>query len=367
MMENNDKKYWLGLSKIHGLGPQRFKKLYSYFDSMESAWTADFNEFKLAGLEESVARNIIEERKDINLDREIEKLIREKIELVTVLDKEYPQLLSEIYDPPAILYYKGNLESTGDEFAISAVGTRKYSSYGKQITEKIIGELASQEITIVSGLALGIDALVHETTLTHGGRTIAVLGSGLFRENIYPSKNRYLADRICGNNGLLVSEYPPETLPLKGHFPQRNRIIAGLSVATLVLEAPERSGALITAKHALEFNRDVLAVPGNINSINASGTNNLIKLGAKLITSAADVLEVLDLSQIKDFVSNRKIVADSKEEEILLEFLSNEPIHINELIKSSSLDTAMVNSTLVLMEMRGKVKNLGNQMYILAR
>jgi len=366
-MENNDKKYWLGLSKIHGLGAQRFKKLYNYFDSMKSAWTADFNEFKQAGLEESVAQNIIEERKDINLDQEIEKLIREKIETVTVLDKEYPKLLSEIYDPPAILYYKGNLESAGDEFAISAVGTRKYSSYGKQVTEKIIGELARQEITIVSGLALGIDGLVHETTLTHGGRTIAVLGSGLFRENIYPSKNRYLADRICGNNGLLLSEYPPETIPLKGHFPQRNRIIAGLAVATLVLEAPEHSGALITAKYALEFNRDVLAVPGNINSLNASGTNNLIKLGAKLITSAADVLEVLDLSQIKDFVSNRKIVADSKEEEILLEFLSGEPVHINELIKSSSLDTAVVNSTLVLMEMRGKVKNLGNQMYILGR
>ena len=187
----------------------------------------------------------------------------------------------------------------------------------------------------------------------------------LFRS--YPAQNRYLFDRIIANGGLIVSEYPPETMPLKGRFPQRNRIIAGLTLATLVIEAPERSGALITARYALEYNRDVLAVPGDIYNTNAQGTNNLIRLGAKSITSAADVLEVLNLRQVKNFVASKKIVADSKEEEILLKFLSREPIHINGLISKSQLDTAVVNSTLVLMEMKGKIKNLGNQMYVRAR
>lgn len=364
---SNDKKYWLGFSKINGIGAIRFKKIYSGFSSMEEAWHAEAFKFKSIGLEDSVIENILEERKNINLDEEIEKLHREQIEVVTLLDDKYPKLLKEIYDPPALLYYKGNLEDERDEFAIGAVGTRKFSAYGKLATERIIGQLAKNDISIVSGLALGIDSVAHEITLANSGRTVSVVGGGLSQENIYPSKNRYLFERIIGNGGLILSEYPPETMPLKGHFPRRNRIIAGLSVATLVIEAPERSGALITAKYALEFNRDVLAVPGNINSFNSAGANNLIKLGAKLVTSASDVLEVLDLKQIKNFVANRKIVADSKEEEILLGILSDEPIHINELIKNSRLDTPVVNSTLVLMEMRGKVKNLGNQMYVVAK
>lgn len=363
----DDIKYWLGLSLIQGVGAMRFKKLISYFDSMRAAWQADFNDFKKAGLEDGVAQNIIDERKNINLDEEMEKLEGENISLVTILDDNYPKLLKEIYSPPALLYYRGNLENEGDEFAIAAVGTRKFSPYGKQVTENIIAELAYQGITTVSGLALGIDALVHDTTVKNGGRTISVLGSGLDRQNIYPSSNRYLVQKILDQDGLIVSEYPVGTLALQGHFPQRNRIIAGLSVATLVIEAPEESGALITARYALEFNRDVLAVPGNIYNRTAAGTNNLIKLGAKLVTSAADVLEVLNMKEVKEFIQTKKISPDSNEEKIILENLSGEPVHINELIKASGLDTATVNSTLVLMEMKGKVKNLGNQMYVTAR
>jgi DNA processing protein len=363
----NDIKYWLGLSKIQGVGAMRFKKLISYFDSMQSAWQADFGQLKRTGLEESVIRNIIEERKNINLDEEMETLERQKINLVTILDDEYPKLLKEIYSPPALLYYKGNLEDEGDEFAVAAVGTRKFSSYGKQVTQDIISQLVRQGITTVSGLALGIDSMVHDVTLRQAGRTISVLGSGLDEQNIYPSSNRYLAQKILENNGLLISEYPIGTLPLQGHFPQRNRIIAGLTVATLVIEAPEESGALITARYALEFNRDVLAIPGNIYNQNALGTNNLIKLGAKLVTSAADVAEVLNMKEVKEFVQTKKILPDSNEEKIILEILSTEPIHINQLIKESGLLTSVVNSTLILMEMKGKVKNLGNQMYVTAR
>ncbi len=366
-MENNDLKYWLGFSNIQGIGTVRFKKLYNYFDSMASAWQADFKAFKQAGLENSVIQNIVEERKNINLDEELEKLVATDIKAITILDKNYPKLLKEIYNPPALLYYRGNLVETGDEFAVAIVGTRKFSTYGKQVTETLTAELVNQGVITVSGLALGIDSITHTITVKNKGRTISVLGSGLDQQNIYPSSNRYLAEQILATNGLLISEYPPGTMPLQGYFPQRNRIIAGLAIATLVIEAPESSGALITAKHALEFNRDVLAIPGNIYNLNAKGTNNLIKLGAKLITGVEDVLETLNIKEVKDFISTKKITPDSKEEEILIKLLSHEPIHINELIKNSKLDTPIVNSTIVLMEMKGKVKNLGNNMYVLGR
>jgi len=367
LLMNKDLKYWLGLSKIQGVGAVRFRKLYNYFDSMQSAWQASFSDFKQAGLEDAVAQSIIGERKNIDLDEEVEKLIKENIKVVTALDNDYPKLLKEIYSPPGLLYYKGNLVDAGDEFAIAVVGTRKFSAYGKQVTETITAELVNQGVATVSGLALGIDSMVHDITIKNNGRTISVLGSGLDKQSIYPSSNRYLAEKILATNGLLVSEYPPGTMPLQGHFPQRNRIIAGLAVATLVIEAPASSGALITAKNAIEFNRDVLAIPGNIYNINAQGTNNLIKLGAKLVTSVEDILEMLNIKEVKEFITTRKITPDSKEEEILINLLSAEPLHINNLIKMSKLDTAAVSSTIVLMEMKGKVKNLGNNMYVLGR
>ena len=334
---------------------------------MQRAWQASFDELKQSGLEKSVIQNIIDERKNINLDEETEKMLREDIKAVTLADKHYPRLLKEIYASPALLYYKGQLYDAADDFSVAIVGTRKLSSYGRQVTETLTAQLAQQNISIVSGLALGIDALAHQTAIKNKGRTIAVLGSGLDKQNIYPSSNRYLADQILAHNGLIVSEYPIGTLPLQGHFPQRNRIIAGLAAATLVIEAPEKSGALLTAKYALEANREVLAVPGSIYNTNSVGTNNLIKLGAKLISQTADVLEALNMEEVKSLIENKKIVADSKEEETLLDYLSKQPQHINELIKRSQLSTATVNSTLVLMEMKGKVKNLGGQMYVLAR
>lgn len=366
-MENQDLKYWLGLNKIQGVGAVKIKRLCNYFDSMQTAWQAGFDDFKKAGIDDKTTENIISERKNIDLNFEIEKLIANDIKAVTIVDKNYPKLLKEIYNPPSLLYYKGNLVEAGDEFAIAVVGTRKFSNYGKQVTETLTAELVNQGVVTVSGLALGVDSMVHDITVKNRGRTISVLGSGLDQQNIYPSSNRNLAEKILATNGLLISEYPPGTAPLQGHFPQRNRIIAGLAVATLVIEAPASSGALITAKHAVEFNRDVLAIPGNIYNTNSQGTNNLIKLGAKLVTNIEDILETLNIKEIKEFIANKKITPDSKEEEILINLLSSEPAHINELIKTSKLDTAVVSSTMVLMEMKGKIKNLGNNMYILSR
>lgn len=360
-------KYWLSMARIPGLGPARLRRIWEHFDSMKRAWEADLENLRGAGLEQKIAEDIVIMRSEINPDDELLKAERDGISIVTLADVNYPKLLKEIYSPPAILYYKGTLKGEGDEFAVAMVGTRKYSSYGKQVAMSIAGELANQGITTISGLAIGIDALVHEATVNNNGRTIAVLGSGIGEADIYPAINRYLAKKVIEKGGLVLSEYPSGTVPIKQNFPQRNRIISGLAVATLVIEAPESSGALLTAQYALEQNRDVMAVPGSIYSANAVGPNNLIKLGAKLVSSANDVLEALNMTRVKEFIDNRKIVPETKEEALVLEILTNEPTHIDELIKKTGLTTAQANSTLVLMEMKGKVRNIGNMMYVIAR
>jgi len=362
-----DLKYWVGFSGISKIGPSRFKKLYNYFENLEQAWNADLSELIKCGLEENIAREIILKREEINVDEVMEKLDQEGINVLTIKDEKYPKLLKEIYSPPALLYYKGRLSPEQDEFSLAVVGTRKFSSYGRQVTPEIVRTLAKSGLVIVSGLALGIDSLAHEASLDVKGRTLAVLGSGLDRENIYPSYNRYLADEIVDSGGLLISEYPPGTRPLKHFFPQRNRIISGLSLGTLVIEAPEDSGALLTARYALEQNREIFAVPGSIYNENSFGTNNLIKMGAKLVSSAQDILEALDLTLVKEFVENKKIIPDSKEEALILEHLSSEPIHIDELVRRTNLDTKTVNSTLTLMEMKGRARNLGGMMYVISR
>ncbi len=367
MASQEEIKYWLALSRIPGLGATRLKRLWEHFDSMKRAWESDLENLRGAGVEQKIAEEIIFSRREINPDEELLKIERAGIQVVTLAEANYPKLLKEIFNPPAVLYYRGELSGAGDEFAVGVVGTRKYSTYGRQVTVNIVSELANQGITTVSGLALGIDAIVHEATIGKQGRTIGVLGSGIGEGDIYPSINRYLAKKVIENGGLLVSEYAPGTVPIKQNFPQRNRIISGLSVATLVIEAPETSGALLTAKYALEQNRDVMAVPGNIYNANAVGTNNLIKLSAKLVTSANDVLDALNMKQVKEFINNRKIVPDTKEEALILPVVSDQPAHVDEIIKETGLTTAQVNSTLILMEMKGKVRNLGNMMYTIAR
>ncbi|OGF47517.1 DNA protecting protein DprA, partial [Candidatus Falkowbacteria bacterium RIFOXYD2_FULL_35_9] len=261
---------------------------------------------------------------------------------------------------PPLIYYKGMIEQLSGP-TIAIVGTRRMSSYGKLMTEKIARELVENQICIVSGLAVGVDAIAHITSLNFNGITAAVLGSGLSSYNIYPSINRKLAHNILEKNGVLISEYPPEMLPLKHNFPLRNRIIAGLSLATIVVEAGESSGALITAKYALEFNREIFAVPGNANSLTSAGPNNLIKQGANLITSAEDIFLNLNLQ----YTTNRreKISADSPIQQIILDQLSFEPIHINNLQKQTNLSAAELNASLTIMELQGKVRNLGNMHY----
>ncbi len=365
--KNSDIKYWVAFSLLPKVGPVRLRKIMNYFSSFKHAWGASMSELINAGIEKNIAENILINRKSINPDLEMQKLEQEGIKVITIKNERYPKLLKEIYAPPILLYYKGEFSSAKDEFALAIVGTRKFSNYAQQVAPQITHELAQAGLVIVSGLALGIDALAHESCVEAGGRTIAVLGSGLDKQSIYPSYNRHLADKILANGGLLLSEFPIGTQPLKHNFPQRNRIVAGLSLGSLIIEAPEKSGALITARYSLEENREVFAVPGSIYNKNSFGSNNLIKQGAKMVTCAKDVLEALDLSLVKNFVETKQISPDSPEEEKVLEYLSHDPLHVDNLVKQTGLDIKTLNSTLTLMEMKGKIKNLGGMMYVVSR
>ena len=362
----NDLKYWLALSQFYKFGPAKFKRLKNYFPNIEAAYKASLKDYLRAGIEEKVAEEFMIFKHQIEPDKLLENLYKEKLRAITIEDPAYPKLIKQIYDPPFILYYRGSPEAF-DGYLLAVVGARKYSAYGAQVTEKLTKELAFNKLTIVSGLALGIDTLAHSAAIEARGKTIAVLGSGLDQKNIYPSQNRYLADKIQAHGGLILSEYPIGTMPLKHHFPQRNRIISGLSSATLVIEAGEKSGALITAFHALEQNREVFAVPGSIYSGVSEGTNRLIAMGAKLVAGAKDIIETLNLAEAAAYIENKKIIPDTDEEKLILTRLSYEPVHIDELKQLTKLDTSIINSTLTIMEMKGMVKNLGNMQYVLAR
>jgi len=293
---NPQAKYFNAFNLINGIGPITFKKILNHFNHLSNAWSSNINEFNQIGLNKSVIEQIKIKRPKINPDWEMEKLLRENIDLITIQDKNYPKLLKEIYAPPALLYIKGNLEPN-DKISIGIVGTRNPSSYGNQITPLITKDLSNFGLTIISGLAKGIDTLAHQATLNANGRTIAVLGTGIDKKSIYPAINIQLAEEIT-HKGALISEFPIGTQPAAQNFPQRNRIISGLSLGVLVIEASEKSGSLITARNALEQNRDVFAIPGNVFSINSLGPNKLIKMGAKLVSQANDIIEELNLSTL---------------------------------------------------------------------
>lgn len=360
---NKDTKYWNAFNQNLKVGPVRFQKLYNYFENLSDAWHASGQELNESGLEKNVIDYITVKRKEIDPDIEMEKLLKENIKVITIKDESYPKILKEIYNPPALLYVRGQI-TPSDDLALGVVGTRKVSDYGKIVTPDIINDLSNNNITIISGLALGVDAMAHFYALKNSGRTIAVLGSGIDEKSIYPYANKILAQKII-ENGALISEYPIGTMPLKPNFPARNRIISGLSRGTLVIEAPESSGALITAKFSLEQNREVFAIPGNITSQNSIGPNNLIRMGAKLVTSAQDILDELNLNLATEFAKSKKIVPDSKEEESILKYVSKEPIHIDKLIAKTKLTASTLSSCLTLMEMKGKVRNLGGMMYVI--
>jgi len=359
----NDTKYWVGFNLIPGIGRVRFSLLEKHFGEMASAWRAPILELKAAGLESKITQAIIDHRPLISPDEEMEKLERLHIKALTWKDKAYPPRLKEIYDLPPVLYVRGSL-LPDDEWAVAVVGTRRSTIYGRQVTEDFVTDLARHKITIVSGLARGIDTVAHRAALEAGGRTIAILACGL--DLVYPPENAQLSRDIM-EHGSLVSEQPLGVPPRADYFPRRNRIMSGMSLGTLVVEAGETSGALITARLANEQNREVFAVPGSILSPNSQGTNYLIQEGAKLVRNYQDILEELNLSMAAQQLEMKELLPPTDTESQLLRKLSTEPVHVDEVCRTSGLPVSLVSSTLAMMELKGMVRQVGGMNYILAK
>ncbi|MFA6526144.1 MAG: DNA-processing protein DprA [Candidatus Buchananbacteria bacterium] len=350
-----DLKYWLALNKIPEFGPIKFHKILEFFDDIESAWQANLPELMAAGICEKDAQLIIINRSKINPDEELENLEKSGIKAITIRDNDYPINLKELFDAPAIIYYRGNINSLNRP-CLAVVGARKHTAYGQAAAEKIVPPLASAGITIVSGLALGIDAIAHKSAIKAKGLTVAVFGSDLSWQNIGPKTNFKLAEEIIETGGCLISEYSVPTVANKQTFPQRNRIVSGLSRGVLVIEAGEYSGSLITATCALEQNRDIFAVPDSIFSPYSAGANNLIKKGAKPVTTADDILGDWLCQETLKLDKNESLAPADELEKAVIDALFFEPLHLDKLCEVCQIRINVLASKLMLMELKGQVK-----------
>jgi DNA processing protein len=362
-LSGNDLRYWIGFNKVTGIGAVRLRALLDHFGTIEAAWQAPAGELQAAGLDKHTVERLILARRGLDLDTELEKLARGRVGVLTWDDAGYPHNLREVYAPPPVLYVRGTIEPH-DEFSVAVVGTRRASVYGKEAARMIGEGLAQASVTVVSGLAMGIDTIAHQTCITAGGRTLAVLGCGV--DVVYPAQNARLASQIV-EHGALVSEYPLGTRPDARNFPPRNRIISGLSLGTVVVEADMGSGARITADFAAEQGRDVFAVPGNIFARGCRGTNRLIQEGAKMVCAVGDILEELNLTMVGEQTQVRAAIPENPTEAALLARLSAEPTHVDELGRALGLPIAQVSSTLALMELKGMVRQVGGMNFVLAR
>jgi DNA processing protein len=357
------KRYWIGFNRVYGIGPARLRTLLDFFGDVEAAWQAPAEDLRAAGLGPKTIKALLETREHMDLDAEAAKVESLGFEVVTWEDDHYPQRLREIPAPPPVLYVWGEIKPK-DRWAVAVVGTRRATAYGKSVTREVACTLAASGVTVVSGLARGIDALAHHATLEVGGRTIAVLGSGLDR--IYPPEHRRLAESIA-DAGAVISDYPLGTRPEPQNFPPRNRIISGLALIVVIAEAGEGSGALITADFAAEQGREVFAVPGEITKRASRGTNRLIQSGARLLFSPEDVLEALNL----DVVARQEVAAlelpEDEAERRVLEALSGEPIHVDDLQASCGLPVSRITASLAMLELKGRARQVGGMHYIRVR
>jgi DNA processing protein len=357
------RKYWVGFNIVRAIGPAKVQALIDHFGSLEIAWNADVASLKRAGMDRRAIRNLTTVRAKLDLDAEMEKLERRNTTVLTWEDDSYPPLLRQVYAPPPVLYVRGQL-LPDDEWAVGVVGTRRATVYGREVTRRLSQDLARSRVTVVSGLARGIDSVAHQAALDAGGRTIAVMACGLDR--VYPPEHRNLAHAIL-ENGAWVSDYPLGVPPDAKNFPPRNRIISGLSLGVVVVEAGVRSGALITVDFAVEQGREVFAVPGNILNPTSAGCNRLIHDGAKMVLGIEDILEELNLTMVEHQVEVRAAVPADKAEAQLLELISDSPTHVDEICRASQLPIQEVSSALAMMELKGMVRQVGGMHYIVAR
>jgi DNA processing protein len=355
-----DRPYWVAFHFVPFIGPARIRKLQDHFGSLERAWTSDIGRLRSI-LDDRSHAALVKHRSEIDVTKLMERLGGDGISVVTLADDGYPALLREIGSPPPVLFYRGQLLET-DTTAVAVVGTRRVTPYGREMALRIGQGLAQAGVTVVSGLAKGVDGIAHQAALTAGGRTIAVLGSGVNR--IYPYEHTRLAGQIA-EQGAVISDYAPDRKPDAPNFPARNRIISGLSLGVVVVEAPERSGALITVDFAADQGRDVFAVPGPALSSSSVGTNKLIRDGARLVRNADDVLEDLQLrrqGEIDESVQQPLLL--NEEERRLVAVLTGDPQHIDDIADRSNMSLPGLSALLVTLELQGQVRNVGAQHYV---
>lgn len=356
-----DLPYWVAFRLAEVASTSRFEALIDAFGSLEAAWKADAAQLRrvLGGRERTLA-NVIRTRESLDIDRAMATLERAGVSVVSVADDGYPRLLREIAAPPPVLFYKGQFLET-DADAVAIVGTRRSSAYGRDLAVEIARGLAEAGVTVVSGLATGIDGHAHRAALEAGGRTFAVLGSGI--HDIYPREHNGLAKRVW-EQGALISDNLPDAKPDRWNFPARNRIISGLSLGVVVVEAPEKSGALITVDFAADQGRDVFAVPGLATSTTSAGCNRLLRDGARLVRNADDVLEDLRLRRESGQVEVQQPLVLDDDARRVLNVLTGEPRHIDDVAESSGLALPHVSGVLMTLELQQLVRNVGAHFYV---
>lgn len=354
--------FYLGFAVFPGIGPAKFQLLLSSFETAENAWDASVEDLTEV-IGEKLAEELGDFRKRFAPQKYAKELEEKGIGWVSLIDEVYPRLLKKIKNPPFVIFYKGDPSLLGAEKTIGIVGTRSISQYGREVTEMLTRELVAQDFVIVSGLALGVDGVAHETCLESGGKTIAVLGSGV--DICTPANHQKLYDRILAHDGLIVSILPPGEQPNKGSFPARNKIIAGLSLGVIVTEGTVDSGALYTADFARDMGRPVFSVPGPITSRLSAATSGLLKKGAIPVTSAEDVVDSLGIIALDKALTVKReaLRGDTFEEQEILDLLQNEPLHFNEIVRKIGKDSKAIGSLLTLMELKGFVKSLGDGKY----
>ena len=351
--------FWVAFNSIRGIGAVRMKKVIDYFGDLSLAWNAPGDALREAGLPQKVVEQVQRRQKTFDLVEYWNKIQNAGIGVLTWDDAGYPRRLREIAAPPPVIYVRGSL-TLEDEWAVAIVGTRRVTSYGKQVAKDLCSFLARNGITVISGMARGVDSIAHEAALDAGGRSIAVFGNGV--DTIYPPENRHLAERMI-ENGCLVSDYAPGNPPDSKNFPPRNRIISGLSLATVVIEAGERSGALITASFAADQGREVFAVPGTIYAPQSVGTNRLIRQGAQPYINPEELLALLNFEMIDEQRSVRHEFDVEPFEEELLQIIRDEPMHVDDICTRCKAPVEQISSTLVMLELKGYVRQAGDMKY----
>ena len=357
----NSLAFWLSLKEIRGIGDRLFLKLIEHFGEPENVLNTSRKELQAAGgIPEALASRISKHKISTHIKEELELISANNCKLITYLDPNYPALLRQIADPPPYLYVYGNFRS--DSANIAIVGSRNATTYGLTTTESLSANLASRGLTIVSGMARGIDSAAHKGALSAQGETIAVLGCGL--GTIYPAENKRLFHEIA-DNGAVISEFAFHTPPEAHNFPKRNRIISGLALGTVIVEATQKSGSLITARLAADQGRDVFAVPGSITSFKSMGTHKLIKQGAKLVEHANDILEELNIEERAGHLEHprKPVIETTAEEKRILDELSPYPIHIDNIVRQVPLSPGRVSSLLLQLELKGLVNQSPGKLF----